>query len=136
MKLALRITFTLLFFTVLFSTALSTTKRRDKISRQECMRDYTFLMTSKVNEFLQGHNSVTNGFIIYSSMLMDFLILSYIMLFFLYWKTYRVILTYIMFFGFRIVVQVSIIKMLILYRKLSLCRGWTASCLDILAYRL
>ena len=32
MRLALRLAFTILFFTVLVSTALATTKRRDKIS--------------------------------------------------------------------------------------------------------
>ena len=107
MKLALRIVFSLLFFTVLLSTALSTTTRLDKITRKECMRDYTFLMTAKVNEFFRSHDSVTNGFIIYSSMMMDFLIVSFISLFILYWKTYRPIITYVLFFGFRIIVQVK-----------------------------
>jgi hypothetical protein len=104
MKLALRVAFTILFFTVLMSTALATTKRNDKISRQECLRDYTFFMTSPVNKFLKEHPTVTNAFIIYSSMLMDFLIVTFVLLFLLYWKTYRPVITYILFFGFRVIV--------------------------------
>lgn len=52
MILALRITFALLFFTILLSTALATTDRQDKITRQECMRDYTFMLTANINSFL------------------------------------------------------------------------------------
>jgi hypothetical protein len=52
MRLALRLTFTILFFTVLLSTALATTKRRDKITWDQCLYDHTFQMTSKVNNFL------------------------------------------------------------------------------------
>ena len=104
MRLALRLTFTILFFAVLLSTALATTKRRDKITRDQCLYDHTFQMTSKVNSFLQEHPSVTNAFIIYSSFLMDFLIVSFVLLFIFYWKTYRPVITYILFFGFRVIV--------------------------------
>jgi hypothetical protein len=52
MILTLRATFALLFFTILLSTAISTTSRKDKITRQECMRDYTFLLTASINKFL------------------------------------------------------------------------------------
>jgi len=104
MILSLRATFALLFFTILLSTAIATTSRKDKITRQECMRDYTFLLTASINKFLQGHEGITNGFIIYSSMMMDFLIVSFMMIFIFYWKTFRPIVTYALFFGFRIVV--------------------------------
>ena len=104
MRLALRLTFSLLFFTVLLSTALATTKRRDKITWDECLYDQTFQMTAKVNSFLQEHPSVTNAFIIYSSFLMDFLIVSFVLFFILHWKTYRPVITYILFFGFRVIV--------------------------------
>ncbi len=76
------------------------------------MRDYTFLLTANINEFLRGHDSLVNGFIIYSSMLMDFLIISFSMLYIFYWKTSRPVLTYALFFGFRIIVQVSPISRL------------------------
>ena len=39
MKLALRVTFAVLFFTVLLSTALATTERRDKITWNQCLYD-------------------------------------------------------------------------------------------------
>lgn len=106
MKLGLRIAFTVLFLIILLSTAVTTTNRRDKITRDECLRDQTFLLTSSLNQYLSEHDMVTNGFIIYSSMLMDFLIVSFCILFFLYWKSCRVVITYILFFGMRMVIQV------------------------------
>jgi hypothetical protein len=42
MKLGLRIAFTSIFFLILFSTALTTTERKDKISYDECLRDEAF----------------------------------------------------------------------------------------------
>jgi hypothetical protein len=57
-----------------------------------------------VNGYLAEHPQVTNGFIIYSSMLMDYLILSLCALFLLYWRTHRVVMTYILFFGFRAII--------------------------------
>jgi hypothetical protein len=41
-------------------------------------------------------------------MLMDFLIVSFMMLYIFYWKTSRPVITYALFFGFRIIVQVTI----------------------------
>ena len=107
MKLGLRIAFTSIFFLILLSTALTTTQRQDKISYDECLRDEAFLITSSVNSYLADHPHVTNGFIIYSSMLMDFLIVSLCILFLLYWRTFRVVMTYILFFGIRAIIQVS-----------------------------
>ena len=57
-----------------------------------------------MNGYLAEHPQVTNGFIIYSSMLMDYLILSLCALFLLYWRTHRVVMTYILFFGFRAII--------------------------------
>jgi hypothetical protein len=104
MKLGLRVSFSALFFIIMLSTALTTTEQRDKISRQECLRDYTFKLTDNVNAFLADHPTFTNGFIIYSSFLMDFLIVSFCILFLFHWKSVRVVITYILFFGLRTIV--------------------------------
>lgn len=129
MKLGLRITFSLLFFTILLSTALTTTQQRDKIPQSECLRDETFLLTANVNSFLADHSTFTNGFIIYSSMMMDFLIVSFCILFFLYWKSSRVVITYILFFGLRTIVQVSAtyVSYIILIEKLLHEETWRLS---------
>ena len=104
MKLALRMAFSILFGLILLSTALTTTQRMDELAEGECLRDQMFTLTSTVNNFLSEHPTVTNGFIIYSSMLMDFIIVSYCFVFLLYWKTYRLLITYILFFGIRTIV--------------------------------
>lgn len=88
----------------MLSTALTTTERQDKITYDECLRDEAFSITSSVNGYLAEHPQVTNGFIIYSSMLMDYLIISLCVLFLLYWRSFRVVMTYILFFGIRAII--------------------------------
>lgn len=50
---------------------------------------------------------MTNRYIIYSSFLMDGMIITTFIFWFSYYKSYRVIITYLLFFGSRGVIQVS-----------------------------
>lgn len=84
------------------------TERVDVISPDECMVDSTFVWSDNINVFLRDNTTIKNRYIIYASFLMDFMLLSFMAFFFLYWSSYRIMLSYIMFFGMRTVIQVSI----------------------------
>jgi hypothetical protein len=53
-------------------------------------------------------------------MLMDFLIVSLCIFFLLYWRTFRVVMTYILFFGIRTIIQVKFYLPLTFNRKTSI----------------
>ena len=82
------------------------TSRKDVLGENECIRDLTFIATDSINNFLIRNTDIKNLYIIYASFLMDLMILGYISLFIFYWKTYRLMIAYIIFFGIRTFVQV------------------------------
>ena len=81
--------------------------RVDVITEDECLRDYSFIMTESVNNYLAEHVDLTNRYIIYCSFLMDFMLVFFIVMWYMYWKSFRLVITYIFFFGIRAVIQVS-----------------------------
>ena len=72
------------------------------VTKDECIKDYTFVWTSTANGYLSENIDFKNKYIIYCSLMMDFMIISFMGFFLLYWKTYRVLFAYILFFGLRI----------------------------------
>ena len=99
----MRILFSALFLLLQFYSMFNT-ENKHIISDDECIRDETFLLTAGINEYLVHHIDTKNRYIIYASFLMDFMILTFIACFYLYWKTYRVIFAYVLFFGARTLV--------------------------------
>jgi hypothetical protein len=62
------------------------------------MLDSTFEWTDSVNKYLQMHLDIKNRYIIYASFLMDLMFLTFMTIFYFHWKTYRIVLAYIIFF--------------------------------------
>lgn len=73
----------------------------------ECLRDYTFIWTDNINQYLAQNRDVTDRYIIFCSFMMDFMLLNFFVWWMLYWKTFRPIVTFLLFFGLRGVIQVS-----------------------------
>lgn len=109
-KLA-RICFSLFFLAGLFYSMFQT-ERVDFFKNGECLRDVTFEWTTFMNDYLHDHRDIKKRYIIFASFLMDCMLISFMLLFFFYWRSYRVILAYAMFFSLRAWIQVSF---LILY---------------------
>ena len=72
----------------------------------ECLRDYTFIWTDPLNQYLSMNRDVCDRYIIYCSFMMDFMMINFFSWWFLQWKSFRLILTYLLFFGIRGVIQV------------------------------
>jgi hypothetical protein len=98
-KLA-RIGFSLVFLAGL-AYSMCFSERDDFFKNGECLRDVTFEWTSPINEFLIYNRDIKKRYIIFASFLMDCMLGSFMILFLFYWKTYRVIIAYAMFFGTR-----------------------------------
>jgi hypothetical protein len=82
------------------------TEREDVITPDECLRDYTFIWSDGLNGYLTANRDISDRYIIYSSFLMDFMLLSCFVLWLLYWKSFRMIIAYMLFFGTRGLIQV------------------------------
>ena len=65
------------------------------------MLDQSFVFTEPVNDYLRDHLDIKNRYIIYASFLMDVMILSFVVMFYFHWKSYRIVLAYVLFFGIR-----------------------------------
>ena len=73
----------------------------ETITTSRCMRDLTFEWTEQANKFLRENVTFRNYYIAYSSFLMDLMILSFMLMFYKYWKSYRIAIAYVLFFGCR-----------------------------------
>jgi hypothetical protein len=71
------------------------------------MNDLTFNWTKDMNDFLRNNRDIKKRLIIYASTLMDAMFIAFFCLFFLYWKSYRIIFSLMVFFSIRGIVQVS-----------------------------
>lgn len=78
---------------------------KDKVDvlkpNNKCLRDYTFIWTEKINQFLIDDVSFRDKYIIFCSTLMDIMFLSFFFMFWKHWRTYRIALAYPIFFGTR-----------------------------------
>ncbi len=84
----------------------SNVEKKEVITREQCMRDYTFIATEHVNMYLREHNELKNSYIIMASFLMDVMLISFFIMVFRFYSTYRVVFAYILFFGIRAFLQV------------------------------
>ena len=69
------------------------------------MRDYTFIATDSLNQFLRENEDIKNRYIIFASFLMDLMILSFLGFFYFYWRSYRIMFGYVLFFVTRTFLQ-------------------------------
>ena len=112
MRIGFAVGFLAMLMVVMFDVSAD-----EAITQEECMRDYTFIWTATLNTYLADHSNVKDAYIIFSSALIDILILTSLVLFFLYTQSFRLALSYILFYGIRGIVQVSLSLSIILYRK-------------------
>ena len=75
------------------------------LAEGECLRDYTFVWTEKVNTFFVESTPWKNFLIIQSSVGIDFMMLSYLFIFFKWGGTARFIPTLLLFYPIRNVIQ-------------------------------
>lgn len=75
------------------------------LDKGECMRDYPFIWTEKINVFLRSHLPLRNAWMIYAGFLMDFIQLSGVYYLHHYYGTYRVIFSFGIFYGMRAYLQ-------------------------------
>jgi hypothetical protein len=83
---------------------MTNTERVDVITPDQCMLDTTFVWSNPINVYFRSHLDVKNMYIIFAGFLMDYMLLSFMLLFFLYWRSYRIMLSYILFFGTRTII--------------------------------
>eukprot|EP00347_Sterkiella_histriomuscorum_P010983 403374194 len=100
----LRVLFSCGFLLILFYQMFNV-DRIDVITPQQCMRDYTFIATETANQYLIDNEGFKNRYIIFASFLMDLMILSFLAMFYLYWKSYRIMFAYVLFFVTRTFLQ-------------------------------
>lgn len=102
-----RIVWVSVFIVGLLYTAVNV-ERKDVITKEQCMRDYTFIATEQANEYLRSHTELKNTYIIMASFLMDVMLVSFFIMMWRFYNTYRVIFAYILFFVIRACLQVRI----------------------------
>lgn len=73
----------------------------EKLAPGECMRDYSFIYTDKLNKFLAARQGLTHILIMLSSYLMDFIVYSGLFIFNKKANTVRVVMAFIIFFIMR-----------------------------------
>lgn len=71
----------------------------------ECLRDYTFIWTERVNVWFRDNIAIKDGYMIYAAFLMDFMILSFLVFFFFFWKSSRLIGALLLFYPVRQTIQ-------------------------------
>jgi len=103
----MRIGWAVIFLACLVSTMFNV-EREDVITPDECLRDQTFIWTASINAYLAANRDLTDRYIIFCSFLMDFMLITAFVLWFLYWKSFRLLIAYMLFFGIRGVIQVSL----------------------------
>ena len=71
-----------------------------------CINDKTFELTTSINTFLKDNPYYRNALLIASSLCMDILIVSILALWFLYGRSWRLLVALFTFYSFRSIVQV------------------------------
>lgn len=80
---------------------------RNDLKAGECMRDYTFIWTEKMNQYMVDNEEFRKRYMIYAGFLMDFLQIVGISNFFLRFQTFRGIFSFILFMPTRAFIQNS-----------------------------
>lgn len=102
--LVARITFTSLFILTLLVLSIVNNEKKQVLSEGECLRDYTFIWTESINTFFVNHTPWKNFAIIQSSIGIDGMMISWLLIFFFYGNTLRIVMTLGMFYPLRNVI--------------------------------
>lgn len=70
-----------------------------------CINDKTVTFTKPLNEFFKTHSILKNVIIVYSSMLLDFILVSILYLFIFYAQNYRIFITFILFYALKAILH-------------------------------
>ena len=71
------------------------------VTAAQCFKDITFIWTENVNIFMREHVYWKDAYVIYCGFLMDFLMISFLVFFYLYWRTTRMVFAMILMYGLR-----------------------------------
>ena len=93
--------FTFLFILMLLVLTISKNEKVQYLFEGECLRDYTFVWTEKINTFFVEHTPWKNFAIIQSSVGIDFMMISYLVIFALRGTTMRISCALILFYPIR-----------------------------------
>ena len=66
-----------------------------------CINDKTVTYTKPINEFFKFHPILKNTIIVYSSLLLDFILISILYCFIFYSKNYRICITFLLFYALK-----------------------------------
>ena len=104
MDRSFRIVFTALCILMLLTISLVKSEKKDVLTEGECLRDYTFVWTEKANTFFVNHTPWKDFFIIQSSVGIDFMMISFLVIY--TWKgtTLRIICALALFYPTRNVI--------------------------------
>lgn len=97
--------FTTLFILTLLTLTILNNEKKQVLAEGECLRDYTFIWTERINTFFVNHTAWKNFAIIQSSICIDSMMISWLVIFFFYGTTIRVVCTLVMFYPIRNVIQ-------------------------------
>lgn len=99
-----RAVFSGLFIVMLVIVTITKNEQRQVLAITECIKDYTFVWTESINTFFVENTAWKDFAIIQSSVGIDFMMISFLVIFALYGTTTRIIMTLIMFYPSRNVI--------------------------------
>jgi hypothetical protein len=94
-----------LFILTLLILTLVKNDKKQVLAEGECLRDYTFVWTERINTFLVEHTPWRNFLIIQSSIGIDTMMVTYLIIFWFKGTSMRLALTLSMFYPSRNVIQ-------------------------------
>ena len=100
----MRVIFSTIFLLYLLENA-SHTQQIFEEPLSVCIHDLNFDLTSPLNAFFAEYNYLKNIYTIYAAFLMDFMIVTFLVFFSIYWRTTRIICTMAFFYPFRASIQ-------------------------------
>jgi hypothetical protein len=99
---------TSLFLVFLTLLAFQNNKTPSKKSNIECLYDYGIIATEKISAAFLHYRPIRDGFIIVSSLYIDAILISIMIYWSLYGKSWRLIMTVFKFYSFRAFLQVKL----------------------------
>jgi len=100
-----RLAFTALFFILLnVNSILSSRPSTVNVTAAECLRDRTMEWTDGINIYMREHVQFKNAYMIWCGFLMDFIMVAFLILFYLYWRSTRMIFSVIILYGARAII--------------------------------
>ena len=100
-----RAAFSSLFVLTLLILTITKNEKKQVLAEGECLRDYTFVWTESINEFFVDNTGWKDFLIIQSSIGIDFMMLSFLFIFWVWGGTLRIAGALALFYPVRNVIQ-------------------------------